>query len=258
MGPQGNDRVYRVTNALGRTMLRLLRVEVRIQGLERIPARGPVVLASTHNSFLDFVMLEYAAAQRGRYVRFLARHDVWGRRVVAWAMDSMGHVPVDRAAPAAAYLHARRLLRSGEAVGVFPEAGISHSFQVRGLMPGAAALAQETGAPLVPVAMWGAQRIATAGDPTTRPDLTRGRIVDIAVGAPVDVSAGVVPGTRDLAFALQSLLDPLQALRHHQPGVGVSAPWHPAHLGGHAPTPERAAELTRLPRSAVDWRGPHD
>jgi 1-acyl-sn-glycerol-3-phosphate acyltransferase len=252
VGPR-SDRVYRVTNVLGRTLLRALRVDVRIHGLERVPTQGPVVVASTHNSFLDFVMLEYAAAQRGRFVRFLARHDVWDNRAVGRAMTAMGHVPVDRAAPAAAYLHARGLLRAGEAVGVFPEAGISHSFQVRALMPGAVALALETGAPLVPVAMWGAQRISTAGDPTRRPDLTRGRTVDISIGAPLTVPADVVAGTRILGATLQGLLDPLQAMGHHQPDLGVTARWHPAHLGGHAPTPERAALLGQLPRSAVDW-----
>ena len=256
MGPR-SERVYRATNALGRVLLRALRVDVRVHGLERLPTDGPVVVASTHNSFLDFVMLEYAAAQRGRFVRFLARHDVWNNRAVARAMTAMGHVPVDRAAPGAAYLHARRLLREGEAIGVFPEAGISHSFQVRALMPGAVALALETGAPLVPVAMWGAQRISTAGDPTTRPDLTRGRIVDIAIGAPLTLPADptdTVAGTRVLGRALQDLLDPLQTMRHHQPGPGAPALWHPAHLGGDAPTPERAAELAVLPRTAVDWR----
>jgi 1-acyl-sn-glycerol-3-phosphate acyltransferase len=246
--------VYRVTNTLGRALLRALRVDVQVRGLERLPADGPLVVASTHNSFLDFVMLEHAAAQRGRFVRFLARHDVWNNRPVGRAMTAMGHVPVDRAAPAAAFLHARRLLREGEAIGVFPEAGISHSFQVRPLMPGAVALALETGAPLVPVAMWGAQRIATAGDPTRRPDLTRGRTVDISIGPPLTLPADAVAGTRMLGAALQSLLDPLQAMRHHQPEVGVTALWHPAHLGGHAPTPERAADLAQLPRTAVDWR----
>ena len=62
-------------------------------------------------------------------------------------MDGMRHVPVDREAPAAAYLAARRLLREGEAVGIFPEAGISYSYAVRSLMRGPAALARETGAP---------------------------------------------------------------------------------------------------------------
>ena len=75
----------------------------------------------------------------------------------------MRHIPVDRQAPAAAYLRARRLLAPGEAVGTFPEAGISYSFAVRPLMRGSAALARETGVPVVPVALWGTQRIYTVG-----------------------------------------------------------------------------------------------
>ena len=75
----------------------------------------------------------------------------------------MRHVPVDRDAPAAAYLAARGLVPRGEVVGVFPEAGISQAYDVRAMMPGAVALAAATGAPLVPVAIWGPQRIATAG-----------------------------------------------------------------------------------------------
>src|SRR5699024_3665865 len=92
-----------------------------------------------------------------------------------------------RQAPLAAYLRARTLLRAGDAVGVFPEAGISYSYTVRSLMPGVAALARETGAPVVPLAVWGAQRIWSVGRPDERgreprPDLTRGRRVDVAFG----------------------------------------------------------------------------
>ena len=60
---------------------------------------------------------------------------------------------------------ARRLLREGEVVGVFPEAGISYSFTVRALMRGVASLARETGAPVIPVAIWGTQRIYSVGRP---------------------------------------------------------------------------------------------
>ena len=59
----------------------------------------------------------------------------------------MRHIPVNREAPAHAYLRARRLLEEGEAVGGFPEAGISYSFTVRPLMRGFVSLAQQTGAP---------------------------------------------------------------------------------------------------------------
>ncbi len=96
-------------------------------------------------------------------------------------------------------------------------------------MPGAVALASATGAPLVPVAIWGPQRVATAQRPT---DLTRGRPVSIHVGDPVQVSRGVDPVavSVDLAVTLQAMLDGLQALPRHQPGAGEDAPWHPAHL----------------------------
>ncbi|HYQ32607.1 MAG TPA: lysophospholipid acyltransferase family protein, partial [Lapillicoccus sp.] len=137
-----SERVYRVTNVLGRGVLRLLAVDTRWTGLEHLPASGPVILAANHVSYPDFVLLEQAAVERDRYVRFLCRHDVWNVPLVGRAMDRMKHVPVDREAPAAAYLQARRLLREGNAVGVFPEAGISWSWTVRSLMPGVASLAR--------------------------------------------------------------------------------------------------------------------
>ena len=85
----------------------------------------------------------------------------------------MQHIPVDRQAPAHAYLRARRMLREGEAVGGFPEAGISFSYTVRPLMRGLVALARETGAPVVPVGGVGhaadlLRRRPGAADPTGR------------------------------------------------------------------------------------------
>lgn len=205
---------------------------------------------ANHASFLDFLLVGLAARRSGRLVRFLARHDVWHHRLAAPFMTAMGHVPVDPAAPAAAYLRARSLLERGEAVAVFPEAGISTSYVVRGLMPGAAALAAETGAPLLPVVSWGAQRIATAHRP---PDLRRGRPVTVRVGEPLAVAAHDDPRkvTRRLGVLLQALLEEVQTTPRHRPHRGEPAPWHPAHLGGTAPTPAAALLVERLPRSAV-------
>ncbi len=248
------DLVYRGANAGGRAVLAALGVEVRLHGVERLPVHGPVLLASTHNSFLDFVVLEKAAVRRRRYVRFLTRYDAWVTPPVSWAMDQMRHVPVDRAAPAGAYLTARRLLREGEAVGVFPEAGISHAFTVRALMPGVAALAAETGACVVPVAMWGAQRISSVGNPTTPPpDLTRGRVVDVSVGRPFTVppGAGVTVWTRYLGEVLTGMLEELQQLPHHRPRPGEVATWYPAHLGGAAADVAAGRALDEIPFSAV-------
>lgn len=246
------DRLYDGVNLAGRAAMRLLGLRVRVEGAARIPSTGPVVLVSPHTAFVDFPLLELAATEVGRYVRFLTRHDVWHApgRVVGRAMDAMGHVPVDRAAPAAAYLHARRHLRAGEAVGVFPEAGISTSFTVRALMPGAVALAVETGATLVPLVTWGAQRISRVGGPV---DLTRGRPVDVVVGEPRVYAAGtdVRHATRDLGRELQVSLEEVQRRQRHRPRPGEWAPWYPAHLGGHAPSADEARAVESVPRSAV-------
>lgn len=255
-----SDRTYKVVNVLGRAALRALDVRVHVHGAEHLPTSGPVVLAANHVSYLDFVVLERAAVERGRYLRFLTRYDVWHAPLVGRLLDAMGHVPVDRAVPVAAYLRARALLRSGEAVGIFPEAGISYSFTVRGLMRGAVALARDTGAPLVPAAIWGSQRISSVGVPEPPPDLTRGRRVDIVLGPPRTVAPGtdLVAATQELGHTLTRMLTELQTMPEHRPRPGEHATWYPAHLGGHAPTRAVASEYDVLPTSAVSptWGPP--
>ncbi|WP_162599683.1 lysophospholipid acyltransferase family protein [Nocardioides solisilvae] len=248
---------YRTALGLGRLATRALDVRLETTGLEHVPTSGPVILAATHVSYLDSLPIALAARRRGRFVRFTARHDVWHPPGLGLAMTRMRHVPVDRAAPAAAYLAARRLLREGQAVGVYPEAGISYSFTVRPLMRGTAALARETGAAVVPVALWGIQRLYSVGRPVDGveppPDLTRGRRVDLVFGEPTTVAPGedLTAWTADLGARLTDLLEGLQTLPHHRPDPGEHAPWHPAHLGGHAPDLAEAASLDVVPRAAV-------
>lgn len=244
------ELVYPVVTAATRLVFGALGLRIELSGADRVPRRGPVVLASTHCSYLDFTLVGLAASPRR--VRFLARHEVVDHWASGPFMRAMGHVPVDRQAPAAAYLRARRLLGDGEAVGVFPEAGISQAYDVRALMPGAVALAAETGAPLVPVAIWGPQRIATARRPT---DLTRGRPVSIAVGEPIHVPsrADVRQGTVALGRRLQSMLDQLQLEPRHRPAAGESAEWYPVRHGGSAPTRAEAEPRESAPPHAVRW-----
>ncbi|WP_341923958.1 lysophospholipid acyltransferase family protein [Nocardioides psychrotolerans] len=248
---------YGATIALGKVVLRSLRVTTRWEGDEHVPATGPVVLAATHVSFPDFVFIGRSLLDSGRRVRFMCRHEIWDAPVAGRAMERMGHIPVDRKAPAAAYLQARRLLGEGEAVCVFPEGGISAAYTTRALMPGAVALARESGAPLVPVWLWGSHRLwpqkRSLEEPFPRPDLTRGRLVDVRFGAPVHVAPGadLVETTRDLGRRLHAGLEALQRLPEHRPRPGERAPWHPAHLGGHAVERQASFLLDGMPRSAV-------
>lgn len=255
------DLWYAAATTLGRGALRAWGVRLHVAGAEHVPTIGPVIVAATHVSYVDALPLALAARSRGRTPRFMARHDVWHARGVATPMTRMGHIPVDRTAPAGAYLHARRLLRAGETVAVFPEGGISYSFTVRPLMRGTAALARETGAVVVPAALWGTQRIYSVGRPEggvlggrePGPDFTRGRRVDLHLGPPLTVGPGedLDAWTTKLGLRLTEMLETLQGAEHHRPAPGEHAPWHPAHLGGHAPTRSEAARWDNCPRSAL-------
>ena len=172
-------------------------------------------------------------------------------------MDGMQHIPVDRQAPAAAYLKARRLLAAGELVCAFPEGGISAAYTVRALMPGAVALARETGAPLVPVTIWGPQRLwaqkRSADAPLPKPDLTRGRLVDVRFHAPMHVApdADLAASVRELGTRLSAGVEELQQLPEHRPRPGEHAPWYPRHLGGHALERAESFVVDAMPRAAV-------
>jgi len=251
------DLLYRGVITGGRALLRGLDLTVRSSGQEHVPATGPVVLASNHVSFPDFVYVQQGLLTRSsRLVRFMCRHEIWDSPV-GWAMERMRHIPVDRQAPAAAYLTARRLLGAGEVVCVFPEGGISAAYVVRALMPGAVALARETGAPLVPVSVWGGQRLwpqkRTLDAPFPRPDLARGRLVDVRFGDPMLVApdAEVHEVTLELGRRLQDGLETLQRLPEHLPRPGEYAPWHPAHLGGDAVERTASFALDGMPRAAL-------
>lgn len=260
------DGWYQSTIALGRVALRAMKVTTRTTGAEHLAASGPALLACAHVSYPDFLFVGQAGLTRGRRIRFMCRADIWNVRGVRTAMTGMQHIPVDRQAPAAAYLRARSLLRAGEAVCAFPEAGISFSYAVRSLMPGVAALARETGVPVTPVVVWGGQRIASVGRPVDGkgppPDLTRGRVVDVRFGAPFAVGpdADLVDTTRLLGHRLTELLEGVQLLPEHRPRPGELASWYPAHLGGQAPSRREALQYDSVPRSAIPptWGPPLD
>ncbi len=241
------ELVYPPVIGAARLVFAALGLKIRVEGADHVPRHGPALLVSNHVSYLDFVFVGLAARDSKRYVRFLTRYDVW-HSPAGPLLTGMRHIPVDRAAPAAAYLAARAALNRGEVVGIFPEAGVSRSFAVRSLMPGAVALAHETGAPVVPMALWGPQRIATAGLPVS---LRRGRSVSIEVGPPMRPAGDVVTATRSMGARLQELVERVQRRHPEQPRPGRCAPWHPAHLGGQAPSAAQALREADVPRWAV-------
>ena len=80
-------------------------------------------------------------------------------------MRGMHHIPVDRGAGASSFRAAVQALKAGEIVGVFPEATISRAFELKDFKSGAVRMAQAADVPLIPMAIWGSQRVWTKGHP---------------------------------------------------------------------------------------------
>ncbi|BAU81536.1 lysophospholipid acyltransferase family protein [Streptomyces laurentii] len=232
------ELVYRPVIGAALTMFKALDLKIDTQGSHHIPRQGGAVLVSNHISYLDFIFTGLAALPQKRLVRFMAKESVFRHKVSGPLMRAMKHIPVDRAQGEHAYEHALKALRSGEIVGVFPEATISQSFTLKGFKSGAARLAQEAGVPLIPMALWGTQRVWTKGRPR---NFKRDHIpVTIRVGEPVEAPADQYAGaiTRRLRERVQELLEAAQRAYPVRPKDAADTWWMPAHLGGTAPTPE--------------------
>lgn len=161
------ELVYRPVVGFAQALFKAWDLKIDCRGSENIPRSGGAVLVSNHISYLDFVFNGLAALPQKRLVRFMAKESVFRHKVSGPLMRGMKHIPVDRTQGETAYAHALESLRSGEIVGVFPEATISQSFTLKSFKSGAARMAQEAGVPLIPMAVWGTQRLWTKGHPAT-------------------------------------------------------------------------------------------
>lgn len=253
MSPRTPEPVYTTAIAAGRLLFGGLRLKPVVTGAQHLPASGGAILAITHFGYMDFALTEWMVWHRNkRRIRFLAKKGAFDKPVVGWLLRGMRHISVDMTAGAEAYSQAIAALEAGELLGVFPEAGVNASFTVRELKTGTVRMAAEAGVPVIPIAVWGGQRLLTKGH---KPSLAEARGVPLrfAIGAPLtfDSSAHVRDATARLRTTMQDLLDEAQA---SYPEDGTGAWWQPAHLGGSAPTPEEAAvvEAERQRRKAAE------
>ena len=237
------DLLYPPVIGAARTWFKALDLRFDLHGTEHVPQRGGAVLVSNHISYLDFIFSGLAARPAKRLVRFMAKESVFRHKVSGPLMRAMKHIPVDRSRGEHAYAHALKALRSGEIIGDFPEATISRSFTLKDFKSGAARLAQEARVPLVPVALWGTQRLWTKGH---KRDFGRNHVpIGIRVGeslhpGPEESAATVTERLRD---RVQELLEAAQRAYPVNPKDSSDAWWMPAHLGGTAPTPAQARAL---------------
>jgi 1-acyl-sn-glycerol-3-phosphate acyltransferase len=246
-----SELVYPPVIATVKTLFRALDMRVRVDGAEHIPTTGGAVIACNHIGYLDFIFCGLGARPANRLVRFMAKKEVFDHRISGPLMRGMHHIPVDRDAGLSSYREALAALKNGQIVGVFPEATISRSFTIKEMKNGAARMAASAGVPLIPVAVWGTQRLWTKGRP--RNLMQRHIPVSIRSGEPM------YPGRRDnhdantstLRDRMTELLEQVQRDYPDKPNGPQDSWWIPAHLGGTAPTALEAAALDSQPGDAV-------
>ncbi|MGZ4498561.1 MAG: lysophospholipid acyltransferase family protein, partial [Nocardioides sp.] len=234
------DITYPPIIVTAKTAFRALGQRFQMTGTEHVPRTGGVLLAYNHIGYVDFVYGGFAANPSGRLVRFMAKRELFDHRYTGPLMRSLHHIEVDRGEGLASFRTAVDYLRAGEAVGIFPEATISRAMDLKEFKSGAVRIAAEAGVPLVPVILWGTQRMMTKDHPK---DFSRGKTIAIRVGEPLHPTGeNPVAETAELHAVMSRMLDETIAsypAAEQPPGSW----WVPARLGGSAPTLEEAAAL---------------
>ena len=231
------EPVYRTLEMIAGTIFTVQGVRRRYRGLDNVPASGGAVIAVNHTAYTDFMPVGLGLARAGRRGRFMIKSEVMDIAIMRFLVHRTRAVPVDRSAGSEAFAAAVDALRDGELVLVYPEATISRSFELKEFKSGAVRMAAESGVPVIPVIVWGAQRQWSKG---VRRRIGRHSIpIDVAFGAPLPVSADEDPtaATERLRAAMVELLHRVQ---DSYPEAPPGADWLPARLGGAAPTPEEA------------------
>ena len=232
------DPVYRTVIGIARTVFAFEGLKFSVKGEQNIPASGGAVIAINHTGYMDFTYAGLPARTPKRYIRFMAKKEVFDNKYGGPIMRALKHIPVDREQGGESYRTAVEYLKRGELVGVYPEATISRSFELKAFKSGAARMALEANAPIIPTVIWGAQRVWTKGHPK-RLGRSNYKIM-VGVAEPLEPIGDADALTAKLHKVMsEKLLELQDAYGEHPQGEF----WVPARLGGSAPTLEEANRL---------------
>jgi 1-acyl-sn-glycerol-3-phosphate acyltransferase len=228
------ELVYPPVIALIKGVWKYLGLQFDFHGDENVPRTGGAILAINHTSYLDFAFAGTAALPVKRYVRFMAKKEIFDNKIAGPLMRGMHHINVDRSNGAPSFAVALTAIKSGEIIGVFPEGTISTSFEIKGLKSGAVRLAKEAGVPVIPTIVWGGQRIYTKG---VKPSFKRAKVpVSVTFGEPITYSVETSIEVAE-AHLREVMIQMLRVVQENYPDSHVGQRWAPVRLGGTAPAP---------------------
>jgi putative phosphoserine phosphatase/1-acylglycerol-3-phosphate O-acyltransferase len=223
-------------------LLPWLRLEV--EGMEHIPEVGPAILVANHRSYFDPLALGMAFARRGRPVRFLGKREVFDAPVVGPVVRALGGIRVDRQSGSdEPLLAATKALAAGELVAILPQGTIPRGPEffepkLKGRW-GAARLAELTKVPVIPVGLWGTEKVWPRCDRLPRmwqvfdpPQVT------VRGGPPVELKyKSPKADTRRIMTAISSLLPPESQEPHDPTPEDLARTYPPGHRPGSVSDP---------------------
>jgi 1-acyl-sn-glycerol-3-phosphate acyltransferase len=182
----------------------------RLEGLERVPAEGPAIIAGNHLSYLDPFAHGVFVVKAGRRPRFLAKQELFDAPFVGTVLRGAHQISVQRGAGDRSPIDdATRAVEQGEVVVIYPEGTTTttnEDFSPGRGKTGAVRLSIATGIPILPVATWGGQFVWRKSG---RQSLEFGRPIWVAAGKPFDATERL-EGEPD-ARALRASTDDLMA-----------------------------------------------
>lgn len=220
--------------------------DIDIHGVEHIPTEGPVILVGNHRSYFDPAVIAMVVARTGRTVRFLGKKEVFDVPLVGPLAEAMGGIRVDRGSGSDEPLEAAaEALRAGEMIAIMPQGTIPRGpafFDptLKGRW-GAARLAQMTSSPVIPIGLWGTERVWPRSSRLPRLfNVIEAPTVTATVGAPVALRhRSLDADTKRIMKAITALLPP-EARRAYDPTPGeLAATYPPGYRGDPATETER-------------------
>ncbi len=228
------ELVYPPVIRTAKLFWRYLGLKFTFLGEENIPHEGGAVIAINHIGYLDFALAGTAFLPAKRYIRFMAKKEIFNNKLAGPLMRGMHHINVDRSSGSASFVAALRALKSGELIGIFPEATISKSFEIKELKTGVVRLAMGAGVPVIPTIVWGSQRIWTKGVPK---NLRRRKTpITIAIGKPMSFARNEDVATAEKLLR-ETMISMLHEVQKNYPDDHAGQWWAPVRLGGTAPLP---------------------
>ena len=180
---------------------------LKVDGLANLPRSGPVILVSNHFNLGDPPVLTYVLPRR---IVWMAKQELFDTPVIGWLFRAFGLIPVRRfEGDLKALRKAQGALKRGHVLGMFPEGTRSAGKGLGEGEPGTAFIALRTGAPIVPVAIWGTEGIKLPRDAFR----FRGNRIDVRLGQPFNLpqtkrasKEQIADGTREIMEKIAELL----------------------------------------------------